>query len=346
MMGRLLETNGYSCQTAANGRDARAHLEEEFFEVVLCDLNMPGESGLQLADFIAGAYPQTATLMVTACTDPGLAELALDRGVLGCLAKPFDNNELLLNVANVLRRRELELASKAKEEFLQHAIHERTQALHTALRELESAEVQGQPCQEEAIHRLARVAESRDFETVEHVLRVSHYCGLLARKLQLPESQCELIRLASPLHDLGKIGIPDYILLKPGRLSAEETRTVRRHAEIGYGILTDFQGELMQLAAKIAWTHHEKVDGTGYPRGLCGEDIPVEGRIAAIADVFDAITNKRTYKPAYSIDEAVELMVKGRATHFDVPLLDLFLDAMEDVLRIMKLFPNHSRHQP
>ena len=165
-------------------------------------------------------------------------------------------------------------------------------------------------------------------------MRMSDYCVLLAAEAGESVEWCELLRIASRMHDIGKIGIPDNILLKPGPLTADERSTMQDHSEIGYRILARSESELLQLAASIALTHHERFDGTGYPRQLGDADIPVEGRIAAIADVFDAVTTDRIYRQAMSVDAALQIMMQGRATHFDPRLLDLFMGAMPKVLAI------------
>jgi diguanylate cyclase (GGDEF)-like protein len=190
--------------------------------------------------------------------------------------------------------------------------------------------------QAETIRRLAFAAEFRNAETGRHTEGMSRYCELLARRLELDEGRCELIRLASGLHDVGKIAIPDRILLKPGSLTDSERRVMERHAEIGHRLLAGSSSELLEVAATIALTHHERFDGTGYPRGLAGEAIPLEGRIAAVADVFDAITSNRVYRAALSFDEAVEELRVGRGGQFDPLVLDSFLEAIAEVRAIAK----------
>jgi diguanylate cyclase (GGDEF)-like protein len=199
---------------------------------------------------------------------------------------------------------------------------------------LRQAESALQVSQAEAIRRLAFAAEFRNAETGRHTERMSGYCELLARKLELDDERADLIRLASPLHDVGKIAIPDRILLKPGALTDSERRVMERHAEIGYRLLANSSSELLDVAATIALTHHERYDGTGYPRGLAGEAIPLEGRIASVADVFDAITSNRVYRPALPVEQAIEVMREGRGTQFDPLVLDLFLEALCDVREI------------
>jgi PAS domain S-box-containing protein len=188
---------------------------------------------------------------------------------------------------------------------------------------------------EETIRRLARAAEFRDDETGAHIERMGQYCELIAARLGLEPEFRERLRIASPMHDVGKIGVPDAILLKPGPLDAGERVEMQRHAEIGYGILAGSGAELLDLAATIAWTHHERFDGGGYPRGLKGEEIPLEGRIAAVADVFDALTSDRVYRAAFTRAEALMMMRAERGLHFDPRVLDAFLEAEGEINTIM-----------
>ena len=191
---------------------------------------------------------------------------------------------------------------------------------------------------EETIYRLARAAELRDQETGQHIERVSRYCSLLAERLGIDPARGELLRLASPLHDVGKIAIPDRILLKPGTFTPEERRQMEAHAELGYRMLADSGHELLELAALVALTHHERFDGTGYPQGLAGADIPVEGRILAVADVFDALTSDRVYRPAMALDETLAILADGRGSHFDPLVLDAFLDSLPTVVSIRDMY--------
>jgi putative two-component system response regulator len=216
--------------------------------------------------------------------------------------------ELVINVHNAAHRRDLELASQA----------------NAARREM--------TLQEETIHRLSSAAELRDVETGQHIERMSAYAAFLAEKVGLPPERVTLIRTASPMHDIGKIGIRDTVLLKPGQLTSEERAEMQRHAEIGYGILKDSETELLQLGALLALTHHERFDGSGYPNGLSGTEIPIEGRIAAVADVFDALTSDRVYRDALPADEAIDMMLQERGKHFDPDVLDAFVAHLDEVL--------------
>ena len=192
---------------------------------------------------------------------------------------------------------------------------------------------------EETIQRLARAVEVRSAETGGHIDRMGRFCELIARRLGLTEERVELIRMASPMHDVGKIAVPDSVLLKPGPLSPAERAVMQTHAELGRELLAGSGEELPELAATITWTHHERMDGDGYPRGLSGDDIPLEGRIAAVGDVFDALTHDRVYRPAMTVDHAVDLMHQASGAHFDPEVLDCFLEAMDDVLEIWRQHP-------
>ncbi|MFT4048476.1 MAG: HD domain-containing protein [Solirubrobacterales bacterium] len=208
------------------------------------------------------------------------------------------------------------------------------QRLRETIEDLERSENALTHSQTETIMRLSMAVETRDQETGDHIERMGRYCQLLAQKIGWSDERCELLRVASPLHDVGKIAIPDAILLKPGALTPEERDEMEKHAEIGHEILAGSDSPLLDLAARIALSHHEQWDGSGYPNGLKGEEIPVEGRIAAIADVFDALTSDRIYRPAMTVERALAIMSEGRGSHFDPELLDVFFDSIVEVLSI------------
>lgn len=191
---------------------------------------------------------------------------------------------------------------------------------------------------QEIIQRLGRAAEYRDNETGMHVVRMSHFSAALAKKANLSKEQCDLILQASPMHDVGKIGIPDKVLLKPGKLEGEEWTKMQTHVEVGASILSGSDSKLMQLAEEIAATHHEKYDGTGYPKGLKGEEISIEGRIVPICDVFDALTSVRPYKKAWTVEDAIELIKKEKGKHFDPDLVDKFVSILPEILEIRERY--------
>jgi putative two-component system response regulator len=329
MLVRILQRSGYTCGSASSAAEAQELMREKEYDAVLTDMDMPGGSGLDLISRLRRDYPNVATMMITGLDDPLLAHAALEVGAYGYIIKPFEANEVIINVANALRRRQLEIENRSQRARLEQMVEDRTNELWSAVSNLERAECRLKLSQEETIQRLAIAAEYRDNETSRHIDRMSRYCALLAGTVGESPERVETLRLASQMHDVGKIGIPDNILLKPGPLTVEERSIMQRHAEIGYRILCDSQSELLNVAATIARTHHEWYDGGGYPSGLVGTAIPIEGRIAAIADVFDALTSERVYKEAVPMSEAAEIMKGERGMHFDPDLLDSFFSSMD-----------------
>jgi putative two-component system response regulator len=326
LLCRILEAQGHVCEEAANAEDARRKLLDRPFALVLCDMSMPGESGLELLRETIARDPSVAAIMVTGLDDPDLAELAVNLGAYGYVIKPFNRSEILISVVNALRRRTLEAEQRDYQAQLERRVVERTTALREAVDRLERATQELRRSREETVQRLASAVEYRSRETGEHITRMSRYSAGLAEALGLDAERVELIRVASPMHDVGKIGIPDAVLLKPASLSREERRLMESHTEIGHDILAPADGEhVLALAAAIAWTHHERWDGSGYPRGLAREEIPLEGRIVAVADVFDALTSERTYRDAWPLDHALEYMRAQRGAHFDPAVLNAFL---------------------
>jgi len=326
-LAHLLGRGGHECLQAGNAAQAREVLARNPCELMLCDLNMPGESGLDLARDVLSRGDDVAVVMLTAVDNTDMAEAAFELGAYGYLIKPASRNTILITVSNALRRRKLESAHRNEEHRLERIVAERTRELRLS--------------QEETIHRLGRAAEFRDNETADHNQRMSHYCELIARRLGLPAEKCEQIRVASVMHDVGKIGVSDLVLLKPGKLTDEEFEQIKTHSEIGYHILSGSSSPLLELGAVIAYTHHEKYNGTGYPRQLAGEAIPLEGRIAAVADVYDALTSNRVYRKAWSVEKTAELLVRDKGSHFDPQIVDLFLDSMQIVQSIKQRFSNY-----
>ena len=334
MLLRILK--GAGCRqilTASSGAEARSLLETEQIDLILTDMQMRGESGIELLAYVHDRMPGVATLMVTGADDARLADKALALGAYGYIIKPFRQSEVLIGVSNALRRRQLEIENQARRDHLEATVKERTADLWSAINKLEGAEKDVRTSRTETIERLAVAGEFRDEDTGFHVARMSKYCEILAQALGEREL-AEWIREASSLHDVGKIGVPDHILLKPGALSSEERSIMERHAEIGHLILTGSDSPLLMLAAEIAITHHERFDGSGYPNKLAGSDIPLAGRIAGIADVFDALTSNRVYRKAFPLVETVEMMKKDSGTHFDPDLLSVFWDVLPEVLSI------------
>jgi putative two-component system response regulator len=326
---RVLEGQRYTCAEAADVPHAREALAAGRYELALLDVNLPGGSGMELLSQMRVEYPDTAVLMITGRDDMTLAIKAIELGAYGYLVKPVRTGELLINVTNALhrRRREADLLRRLAglESSRDDAEAELRRVLANSTDELIRLR------ESDTVHRLVRLAEFRDADTGHHLVRVGRYCELIGSALGLDDAWCEQLRLGSELHDVGKVGIPDRILLKPGWLNDVEFRLMQTHAEIGHRILSDSGVELLKTAAVTALTHHERWDGGGYPNGLSGEEIPIEGRIAAVADVFDALTSDRIYRPAFPVGMAVDMMESERGRHFEPAMLDAMHDTFEPI---------------
>lgn len=308
-------------------------------DIILLDLNMPELDGFgvmqELEQWIDGSEDNyLPVLVLTSDVTREARERSLSMGAKDFLTKPFDPTEVQQRIKNLLETRFLHLELRRQNNLLEEKVRVRTAELWEMVGRLEQAHLKIRASEEETVTRLAIAAEFRDDETARHIMRMSHYSAHLASKAGETEARCELMRIASRMHDVGKIGTPDSILLKPGPLTDSERTIMQEHSEIGYRILARSDSELLQMAATIALTHHERLDGTGYPRNLCEGDIPLEGRIVAIADVFDALTTDRVYREAMPLDEALLIMAAGRGNHFDERLLDLFFEAMPKILWI------------
>ncbi|MFO0635438.1 MAG: response regulator [Nannocystaceae bacterium] len=337
---RMLEAEGYEVLHASDGAEALELAWREPVDTIVLDMRMPGMSGLDVCRQLR-ADPRTEhtpVVFVTGMADRQFRRDALHAGATDFLAKPFDEIELLARLRNSVRIKLYYDGLARERSDLRGAVQRQLAELEGASARLERLQRDLAVARHETIERLARAAEYRDDETAAHLHRMSHYCHLLARKAELDDYACEMLRIASPMHDVGKIGIPDHILLKRGRLSPEEYQIMKQHAEIGFRILSGSDSDLVTLAATIAHTHHEQWAGTGYPRGLRGEAIPIEGRIAAIADVFDALTSERPYKHAWPVEDAVAHLEAGAGGHFDPRLTEMFIGSLDEVLQIRERF--------
>jgi cyclic di-GMP phosphodiesterase len=335
MITRILERAGYSCAEASDPVEARYLARVQHFDLVTCDVNMPSGSGLSLVGDLRAGDPDLAVLMVSGIDDRETAASATELGAYGYVMKPFATNEMLIAVDNALRRRELEIENRAHQQHLEVLVAERTADLTATVERLSRAEEALRASQEEVIRRLAQAVEFRDPTTGAHLNRMSRTCELLAERSGLGAERTQLIRIASPMHDIGKIAVSDEILHKPGQLSPADWEQMRKHPQIGSEILSGSESELLRLGGLIALTHHERWDGSGYPQGLAGDAIPIEGRIVALADVFDALTSERPYKPAFEVDHAVAIMSDERGRHFDPDYLDLFLAVVNEVVGVV-----------
>ena len=315
LLTRILNRAGYTRVESTNDPREALTLFEHFQPDLVCtDLNMPFVSGLelltQLSDRIGGGT-YLPILMLTADTNPEIEERALAAGAKDFLNKPFKMNQIKVRVANLLQTRFLHLALKKHSEDLESKVRERTLELETARLDV--------------IERLALASEYRDYTTGQHTGRVGALSAQLARGLGFGEAEAELLQRAASLHDIGKIGIPDDVLLKPGKLSAQEWKVMKTHVELGAKLLARGGSRLVQLAETVALTHHERYDGSGYPRGLVGDEIPLSGQIVAVADVFDTLTHVRPYKPAWSVAEAVAEIKEQRGKWFSPRVVDVLL---------------------
>jgi putative two-component system response regulator len=327
MLEELLTSSGYQGVRCLNdSRDAVRVAREWNADIILLDLNMPYYDGFAvLEELRGGARPDEylPVLVLTADSTTTAKQRALRLGATDFLTKPFDHVEVLLRIANLLQTRSLHLSLQRNNELLERRVVQRTA-------ELEEARL-------EILHRLAAAAEFRDDQTHQHTLRVGDVAALLGIELGFSDADADVMRQAAPLHDLGKIGIPDEILLKPGKLTTEEFAEIKRHTEIGARILAGSRYAILQMGEVIARTHHERWDGSGY-LGMSGEAIPLVSRIVAVADVFDALMHERPYKRAWPREEAVSYMRDGAATQFDPMVVTVFLQ-LETAGRFTMLEP-------
>ncbi|MDD4906791.1 MAG: response regulator [Methylobacter tundripaludum] len=327
LLDKMLSAQGYSNLVLV--QDSRQVLEiyrQARTDLILLDINMPHLDGFEVMEQLKALddplFPPVVIL--TAQHGQDFLLRALNSGARDFITKPFYCNELLARVRNMLDAQLMHRMLYDQKAVLNEMVQTRTDELRRTRLQV--------------VQQLGRAAEYRDNETGNHILRMSHISALLAKSIGWNEADCELILHASPMHDIGKIGIPDHILLKPGKFEPEEWEIMKTHAVIGANILEGDDSELMKCAGEIALTHHEKWDGSGYPYGLSGEAIPLVGRIAALADVFDALTSVRPYKEAWTVEAAIDLIKENRGTHFDPELVTVFLEQLPGILKIRDQF--------
>lgn len=313
-----LSKAGFSDVTVFNDNDASVSiLQDQTPDLILLNLAMRSPSGRLLLEEIRSSYHlwmQVPILVFAEDVSGQARQAALDMGANDFLSKPGEPVEIILRVRNFLRTRQLYKELEQYSLDLESKVRQRTDELTRAT--------------EDCLERLARASEYRDDDTGEHTMRVGVLSALIAEKVGLKREEVELIRRASPLHDIGKIGIPDSVLLKPGKLDEQEYDIVKSHVKIGSSLLAGSTSKLMLMAEEIAYSHHEKWDGTGYSQGLKGEEIPIAGRIVAIADVFDALTHERPYKQAWPQDKAIVEIKSLSGTHFDPDVVNAFVEVV------------------
>jgi len=297
-------------------------------DVIITDYDMPGLSGLELIAAVRQERhaAEIPIMMITASGHGAVRVEALDRGANDVLSKPIEAAEVRARTKNMLAIRRGQRLLAQRSSWLEEEVHQATAAIASRERE--------------TILRLSKAAEYRDWETGSHIVRVSLYSRVVARQMALPPGEQETLFQAAPMHDVGKIGIPDSILLKPGVLDPDEFNLIKQHTVIGHGILGGSSSGLLQAAAEIALTHHERFDGSGYPNEMVGEAIPLLGRIVAVADTFDALTSRRPYKSAWPPELAWKYLDQNRGTRFDPACVDAFRQAQADAEEIRAAFPD------
>lgn len=293
-------------------------------DLVLTDLKMPHMSGVQFTQWMRNtpACVDVPIIIVTCVDDPATKYRALEAGATDFLTKPIDHHECRARCRNLLKLRQQQTIIRDRARWLEHEINAKTNELR--MRE------------KETLLRLARAGEFRDGDTNGHVIRMARTARAIAEDLGQDADYCDTIEQAAPMHDIGKIGVPDSILLKPGALDEHEREVMMRHAEIGYDILRDSPSKYLQFGATIAWSHHEKYDGSGYPRGIRGDEIPLEARIVAVADVLDALLSTRPYKSPWPLGRALDYIRGESGRHFDP---DCVAALMDNLGRIVDAYP-------
>ncbi len=312
----FLTTHGYSVTACNNARQAFAKLSKNSIDIVLTDIRMPGISGIDLLGKIRSLNPEMPVILMTAYTELNLALHAIENGAFNLIVKPYNTEYLLNTIIRAAKHNRLIRMEKNYKQTLEEMLRKRTHEIVDLNREL--------------IKRLTAIAEFRDSDTGAHIARIGVYSGKIAEWLNMPGDFIRKITYAGSLHDIGKIGISDEILLKPGPLTSEEFDTMKTHTIIGEKMLAGSSHPVLQMAASVALYHHERWDGTGYPRGLKGEDCPIEGRIVLICDQYDALVTKRPYKSAFSHEKAFNILTKGDGRtmpeHFDRKVLNAFVE--------------------
>jgi response regulator RpfG family c-di-GMP phosphodiesterase len=326
LMSRLMgKIEGVSIETFGAARTALEWCRANPYDLLIVDYMMPDIDGLEfIAQLGELAHERGPILMVTANQDVEVRHRALESGASDFLIKPIDKVEFLARTRNMLALRRASVALQGRADWLAGEVSKATAALRAR--------------EQETILLLCRASEYRDPDTGVHIQRMAHYSSLIAAELGMSQEEQDCIFSAAPMHDIGKVGTPDHILLKPGRLNGDEMDVMRQHAQIGHNILKGSATRMLQLAAEIAYAHHERFDGSGYPNGLEGERIPLSARIVAVADVFDALTSVRPYKLAWTLEQARAFLLEHSGSHFDPRCVAALIARWPAVLEIGQRF--------
>jgi putative two-component system response regulator len=328
-----LAPQGYEIVTAANGEEALGKLSGNQIDLILLDVMMPGMDGFEVTRRVRqdNAHRLLPIILVTALRETEDRVKGIEAGCDDFISKPVDKVELLARVRSLLKVKAYNDLLSNYQKALESEVTKRTEELKHALERIKAASL-------ETIYRLSMASEYKDMDTGAHIKRMSRYCAAVARRMGLTESTIETILYAAPMHDLGKIGIPDLILVKPAKLDPVEWEVMKQHTVIGAKILEGSDAEFIRMGETIAQCHHEKWDGSGYPNSLKGIEIPSAARIAAIADVFDALTSKRPYKEPFSVEKSLAIIREVRGSHFDPDVVDAFFAIQDEILTIKKQY--------
>jgi putative two-component system response regulator len=322
--GLVESVPGNHAHTFSDAQESLAFCGEAEPDLYVVDYMMPGMNGIEFVERVR-AMPGRADVpivMVTAIEDRAVRQKALEAGATDFLSKPVEAQEFLIRMRNMLK--------------LRQAFNRLTSRTESLAAEVARATEQIRANERDTLYALARAAEYRDPETGAHILRMANYARLIGEHFGMSPPEQDLLLQAAPLHDLGKIGTPDHILLKPGPLTDPERAIMKQHTTIGWQILRAHASPVLQAGAEIAYSHHEKFDGSGYPQGLAGADIPLNGRIVAVADVLDALTSARPYKSAWPVSRAQGYLLEGRGGHFDPQCVDAIIERWPDALEIAR----------
>jgi len=323
LLASAISAAGYQVRGAPDAENALALSRSRTFDAAIVDIKMPGMDGIELSRALRALDADLPVIVVTAHADVETARDAIRMGAYDYIAKPFDLDDVLLSVARAAERRTLINENHAYQRDLEAKVEDRTRQLCDAMRRIEGSFAEVQQAHLESIFVLSRVTELNDEYTGNHIRRVSCYCGAVAGAVGSTAEFIEQITYSSPMHDIGKISIPSEILSKPGKLTTDEFEVIKQHTVNGARILSGIP--FLTMAREIALTHHERYDGTGYPAGLRGDDIPISGRMVAVADVFDALISRRPYKEPYTFEDSLDIMSAEAGKHFDPQILGVFL---------------------